>query len=400
MNFYNIDIKSNIHLAMDQKDNGIDEIKTCSICDGDYPESKHDFKECFSLDVDWDLAQMTNKKKDFGQFYTTKYKHILQGMTLPTDIKIIIEPFAGNGDLLKFAPDIKTESFDIDPKKKWIIKRDTLLYPVNYTDKYVLTNPPYLARNKNTDKTLYDKYGENDLFKCFIRTLINNPPIGGIIIIPLNFWSSTRKTDIKLRRDFLNIFKIVLINIFEERVFDDTSYTICSIQFTKQIKPTLDHILNIVMYPRKKTTTITLNNANNNTIGGDIYNLEMSNYDISRLTRCNKTNQGITNILVKCIDNNERSRICLAYSEKRYVDDSKKLSARSYATLVITPVIDTTNQLIIIKNFNDLLNKYRDKYESLFLSNYRESNSIARKRISFDLVYRLVSHLLKDINHG
>jgi hypothetical protein len=44
---------------MDQKD----EIKKCDICGGDYLESKHDFKECFSLDIEWDLRKMKPKIK-------------------------------------------------------------------------------------------------------------------------------------------------------------------------------------------------------------------------------------------------------------------------------------------------------------------------------------------------
>jgi hypothetical protein len=55
----------------------------------------------------------------------------------------------------------------------------------------------------------------------------------GIIIIPLNFICSIRKQDVELRKIFLNKFNIEIINIFEEKVFDDTSYNICSIQFTK-----------------------------------------------------------------------------------------------------------------------------------------------------------------------
>ena len=43
---------------------------------------------------------------------------------------------------------------------------------------------------------------------------------------------------------------------------------------------------------------------------------------------------------------------------------------------------------------NKFLNEYRDKYNSLFLSNYRESNTIARKRISFVLVYEICNYLL------
>ena len=44
---------------------------------------------------------MSNKKK-LGQFFTTNYKHILSNINIPDDAKHIIEPFAGNGDLLNF----------------------------------------------------------------------------------------------------------------------------------------------------------------------------------------------------------------------------------------------------------------------------------------------------------
>ena len=44
---------------------------------------------------------MSHKSK-LGQFYTTNYDYILKNMNIPDNITQIIEPFAGNGDLLKF----------------------------------------------------------------------------------------------------------------------------------------------------------------------------------------------------------------------------------------------------------------------------------------------------------
>ena len=48
----------------------------------------------------------------------------------------------------------------------------------------------------------------------------------------------------------------------------------------------------------------------------------------------------------------------------------------------------------LVSKFNIFLNDYREKYNSLFLTNYRESNTIARKRISFNLVYDICNYLL------
>ena len=144
-------------------------------------------------------------KSSLAQFYTTNYKYILNNLSIPKNITNIIEPFAGNGDLLNFIKNknkYKIELYDIDPKQENIIKRDTLTDPPSYEDKYVLTNPPYLARNKNKNKELYEKYNCNDLYKCFIKSLINSNAAGGIIIVPLNFISSIRSTDINLRKDF------------------------------------------------------------------------------------------------------------------------------------------------------------------------------------------------------
>ena len=75
--------------------------------------------------------------------------------------------------------------YDIDPKKNDIIQRDTLLNPPEYKDQFVITNPTFLARNKSKNKVIYDKYNLNDLSKCFILNLIDNPCRGGILIIPL-----------------------------------------------------------------------------------------------------------------------------------------------------------------------------------------------------------------------
>lgn len=34
----------------------------CSICDGFYPIDKHDFKQCCSVDTEWDIKQIDSKK--------------------------------------------------------------------------------------------------------------------------------------------------------------------------------------------------------------------------------------------------------------------------------------------------------------------------------------------------
>ena len=104
-----------------------------------------------------------------GQFYTKNADYILNdglGLIINNNDEII-EPFAGEGDLIKWLRNkIKftgnIESYDIDPKINEIIKRDTLLNPPNYDNKIIITNPPYLARNKNENKEIYDIDSESN----------------------------------------------------------------------------------------------------------------------------------------------------------------------------------------------------------------------------------------------
>ena len=307
-----------------------------------------------------------DNKQKLGQFYTTNHEYILHNMYIPDNIKNIIEPFAGNGDLLSFIKkngiNYNITCYDIEPKKENIIQRDTINDPPDYTNTFIITNPPYLARNKSKTKNLFDKYDVNDLYKCFIKEIITNKCLGGIIIIPLNFWSSIRTNDIELRKMFLTNYEIIQLNIFEERVFNDTSYTICSFQFTLKKNNNNINKLNIAIYPSKRYIETYLNEKNNYIIGGELYNLNIANkYKIYRLTKNNK-DKANTNILVKCIDDNTTNKISLSYvsSDKIYIDNTPNQTARTYATLIIEPAISEDKQKELVLKFNEYLNNYRE----------------------------------------
>ena len=342
-----------------------------------------------------------NIKQKLGQFYTTNYDYILQNLYIPENIITIVEPFAGNGDLLNFIKNkdnYKIECYDIEPKKDYIIKKNTILDPPDINNSFILTNPPYLARNKSNDKELFDKYKTNDLYKCFIEILILNECIGGILIVPLNFICSIRKNDIDLRKKFISKYNIITLNIFEEQVFEDTTYTICSFQFEKK-EQEQEKEIKVYIYPSNIDFNIKLNKNNNYTIGGDIYNLVQNDkYKIDRATKLYDNKDNFTNILVKCIDDNINNKIGLKIVDDKirdkYIDNTPKLSARSYAILVIKPKITIIQQEKLVELFNNFLNEKRDNCNSLFLSNYRESKDIARKRISFTLVYEICNYLL------
>lgn len=345
------------------------------------------------------LMTMKKRKQELGQFYTTNYEYILQNLSVPADVGHIVEPFVGHGDLLKILPTPskhQIECYDIDPKIPDTIQQDTLLHPPCFNGTFVITNPPYLARNKCADKTVFDRYDANDLYKCFLKELTQNPCQGGIVIVPVNFWCSRRDKDLQLRKQFLQVYTVLHINIFEETVFDDTDYSVCSFQFALCHHPQENeahHTIPITIFPENRHMEVVLHEQNFYMVGGEIFHLPRTHqFQVARLTRLNQDKPS-SNILVKCIDDDTPIHLAIVPHDKLYCDDTPNLTARSYATLVIEPPLSLSQQQHLVGQFNGFLHQYRETYNSLFLTSFREHK---RKRISFDLVYQIVGYLLEN----
>jgi hypothetical protein len=139
----------------------------------------------------------------------------------------------------------------------------------------------------------------------------------------------------------VNILLFCFLNSLLAQTNNDTTYTICSVQFELN-KDRKNNDIDVYCYPSKKTITINLNKNNNYIIGGDIYNLKIKNkYLISRLTSKNIDDKN-TNILAKCIDDNNNNQINLSIvnDAEIFIDDTEKQSARESQQLVFhVPVL-------------------------------------------------------------
>jgi len=85
--------------------------------------------------------------------------------------------------------------------------------------------------------------------------------------------------------------------------------------------------------------------------------------------------------------------------KQRYVYPAKECS-RTYATIRIAGLdseLTEEEQKKICLQFNELLEKKREEYWSLFLPQFRESKEYARKRIPFELAYRIIGHVMMNV---
>lgn len=313
--------------------------------------------------------------------YTTHASVICNGLIdlIPADA-ILVEPFVGQGDLVQIFPDHQWETYDINSVYEGAIQQDTLLSPPDYTNKWVITNPPFLAKNKAQDKTLFERYDLDDLYKIALNTVLDAE--GGLFIIPTNFFTDERSGEI--RKKFLSQFVVDKINIFTTPVFDSTTYSVCAFVFHKQNNN--KQLIPTTVYPENKTTTVELYGEYDYRIAGEFYaQLDNQINYFNRLTAT--TTNNITKLKLYALDT-RTEKIHITYGEAPYIG---KPTDRVYLTFTTDKVLSDDVQKKLCENFNTTLTNFREKYCDLGMTNYRDYN---RKRIGFTFAYKILSREL------
>lgn len=322
------------------------------------------------------------------QHYTVNADYILQGLIdyIPKDAKVV-EPFVGNGDLLGCFPNWDS-MYDIEPSSKVpeTTQRNTLTFPPDYHDKWIITNPPFLAENKATDKELFKQYGYDDLYKIALHSFIGCE--GGVVIVPLNFFTDEYSS--KIRQEFLSRYYIDKVNIFKKPVFPSTSYSVCAFAFHRE----RNQEQNVFFFIPEENTEfhIRLDTIHDYRFGGvyyDYYKSRSDNY-FSRLLKDKEPEGFVTNLKLYALDTRE-APIHIAYEEEPYYGKS---TDRIYLTFVCKKELNEKTQKELMNAFNCRINRDRERYHNLLFTNYRDYN---RKRISFNLAYKMLSHELNLI---
>ena len=317
--------------------------------------------------------------------YTTKAQEICANLIkyIPENAQLI-EPFVGDGDLLPLFPNFNWEKYDIEEKKDNIVQ-DTLINPPDYNKKWVITNPPYLAKNKASDKTIFNQYDVDDLYKATLLSILNCD--GGILIIPTNFITDER-TGI-VRSKFLNQFEILEMNIFTEPVFITTTYSVCSFAFRRKNNEKMPQTFPININPVNQQVQITLYPEYDYRLAGEFYHsLSSTNNIFGRLVGTS-SEKYITNIKLYALDTRSE-RIHVEFEPNHYVG---KESDRTYATFICDYQLTEEQEKYLIIEFNKQIENFRKQYYDLSMTNYRDYN---RKRIGFTFAYQLLSKIYNE----
>ena len=328
--------------------------------------------------------------KKLGQYYTTNADYVLQGLSIPEGADIV-EPFAGNGDLVNWSLETNPKSiecFDLQPQKCWIKKQDTLLTPPCYDNKYIVTNPPFLSKANSSCKILFNLYKTNNLYKCLIINLLESNSAGGILILPANFWFSAE--NLTLRKRFLAKYNVKRINIFEEQVFDLARITVCSFCFL--VREDFKQRTNFFIFPRKE-------HVSTNILTGNIVELPrcfIANNlaKVARSTSLKGKTLYSTSLVLQTIDSSKRKKIGMGM-----VNNTDELGLEQ--TRISTSVcLDFDEQLVVMNEFNKILRTLRRKYSSLLFPYFLSCaySGFDRKKIPINIAFNIISYIINTKN--
>lgn len=407
-------------------------------------------------------------KHQYGQHYTpelitSKYKDVLLDIELKG--RIVVDPFVGEGNLLLdylsfFSNDKAIEllknkrvvGYDIDIKslervksifkKKYnleeslldeiFIKKNSLNRNVCKKEHFILTNPPYLARNvckksfPKDYKKIFSKNNFSDYYELALDMYSKNE---GIWIVPSNVLSSFKMESI--RRKLLKKFAIKNINLFQTPIFKDTRISVTSfyLEWDKNIQKTLD--INFIDINKESLKKIDI--KSNGKICNEWIELTKEKEEVVKLGLLRKEIQSGENEITLLNENYQKETLyvndttyemlknnCLIlrttdtgstdgrigiYSIFELYEDSEskslitKNTSRLCVPIFFKEEISIEKQLIIKQEINKELEHYRKKYNSIFLTSFKNATQEnPRKRISFKDFYGLLNNTLKKLD--
>lgn len=321
-----------------------------------------------------------NNKQEWGQFFTKSNKWLtpqIKRFITKTQPKVIVDPFAGEGDLLKVCESLGFDSlvgFDIDSHLEWHIN-DSLVEVPSIEGGLVVTNPPFLAKNSATKNkleacSLFKNNNYIDLYQLAIEKVLYSY-LQAVFIIPETFVLSP-------------VFDEYLesVTVIEDNLFKDTECPVCVCCFNK-LKKNTDNIEfyknNLFLFDKQELIT-RLNKYTTSVNTKLVFNVKTGNLGLRGIDGLS-ANDKIRFSLVKDLD---------------YDINKIKVSSRAITVIDVPFFVDDLFLTVI----NDLLNDYRVKTHDIFLAPFKNNNQegVRRRRIDFKLARLLINKTIEILS--
>ncbi len=333
-----------------------------------------------------------NKQKQ-GQYFTTNASDLLSGLGHIVSGSVVCEPFAGGGDLVRWsydngAKDVKT--FDIEPQDDKTVLNDSILNPCYDGCDTIVTNPPYLSRNKNKDKLPYVQWDQSDLYKCHLASIVASDIRQGILVLPSNFISESNS---KIRDLFFNKFRLGFLRYYRVPVFDDATTGICVIYFDRWTPQSSMWVgSEIVESSGINKRRYELVSKYGWLAGRSFFEDIYADPDPLEV-RILREGAG-TNIVISLLTNGKLP-LGAHYNEGDPIYAEPKVFTTYQVKLSID--ISEDNQRQAVKMFNEKMSKYQSEYDGLFLANYMgATQKIMSRRYAGLLLSRCIKEIITN----
>lgn len=334
---------------------------------------------------------LSQSKQDLlGQYNTENVEEILKNFKHLCKNRKIVDPFVGEWHLLDWAKDNGATSlrgFDIEKLQQRTQLNDYFLTPIQIEEsELVITNPPYLSsnRNKNGDKVPYVKFKQNDYYKCYLATLKETNTEEAVIIIPTNFFCETSK---KAREVLFKDYTVVYGEYWTQSVFKGVNISICAIHVKKSKQK--EHKFTMVERPSGFRVEMEISKFGDYRHGKEFFEF----IDKVEPIKFNKTNIGEpapnTNIIVSLLDKGKYG-LGLTYNEGEPIYCNPK----SFTTYQITSPIEISkdDQKRIVKEVNEKMKYFREKYRSFFLGYFIDAEQKILSRTFINKMITKIAH--------
>lgn len=314
-------------------------------------------------------VQIDDHKVRHGAFMTnldTWFSDIVQEFIQQAKPKMIIDPFAGKGDILnqvsRKLPKLRYIGYDIDPSYGWPIN-DSLLGIPKHEESVIVTNPPYLAKYSAKRKGVlisvgkyYNINNRNDLYQVAIDSCIKSSRYT-VAIIPETVINSGLVDD-----------EYDSISILEDNPFDETDFPVCVV---------------CIDTSRVLSSEPTRVYKGNELLGS------LAEYNSMRLHPRNictiRFNMPNGQIGLRAVDSSDGVQRIEFYPSKSfdYRSAKVKISSRLMTYVRIDGIQDTDVQRIV-DNCNDILERYRAATKDVVLSPFKGNTKNGKRRRRLD----------------
>ncbi|MGM9970664.1 MAG: hypothetical protein ACI35S_09760 [Anaeroplasma sp.] len=331
---------------------------------------------------------MENKKVTLGQFFT-KHSSWAQPQVIEfiqecinRGFRTIVDPFAGDGDLLQYARENFTNvksvrGYDIDPSLRWQTN-DSLVNIPEYRNGIILTNPPYLASYsaRRKGEEVYSKVAKyfmnnshEDLYQVALERMLEKYEYV-VAIVPETFINSNFSKD-----------RLKIITILESEPFDDTECPVCVCCFTGQVNAPRD----VKFYKNEKYICTYQDLIDCKKAPSKIINI--------------KFNSSCGRIALRAVDNTKNNDVIkfMPVEDLDYDIDNIKVSSR-LITVIDIPEIEDYNLYSDI--CNEILEEYRSVMSDILLSPFKgnRKDGVRRRRLDYKTARAIMEEAFLRIN--